>query len=51
VAQNFGCTVSIRENVTFGYHSLGRKKKFFYSEDGGSRFIQNVGTNVQNRWV
>jgi hypothetical protein len=51
MAQNFGCNISIRENVTFGFHSLDFKKKSFYSEDGGSRFIQNVGTNVQNRWV
>jgi len=51
MAQNFGCNASIRENVTIGFHSMDKKKTFFYSEDGGSRFIQKVGTTVQNRWV
>jgi len=29
MAQNFGCNVSIRENVTVGFHSLDKKKEQF----------------------
>jgi len=43
VAQNFGCSASIRENVTIGFHSFDKKKKtFFYSEEGGSRLIKKL---------